>query len=410
MNIVKNFISKEMSYFKKLHAEAQRLISSIILFNLISPIFGIFVNAFLWRQSQDMILVAVFNLVFFMLIPFAFYANGLLLKKFAPNILCYTSLAIEGLVIASLIFFDTITYTTVVIIAVLYGITAGIYWANRNLLKLKTTQSHDRIYFTSIEASSGTVTGVFIPLFIGWFIALGSIIHLYSHVQGYQMISLMMLIIIAAIGFVMHGHAIKHTAGKLLVRNISKSWRRFRVLEFFYGLNNGMLIFIPTLMVLILVGNEEALGTIQSLSAIIASLIVYILAKYLDVKHRVLLFAVSTILLLIGGSVFGMLYSAFAVAIFFACSALSQPLSWIAISSLNLDMIDKNQHEHHYAYVCDQEIYLNGGRVVGIILFIAAVYFLSNEQALRYTPFFMAASQLLVLLLAKSVEKHHANN
>lgn len=221
------------------------------------------------------------------------------------------------------------------------------------------------------------------------------------------MISLMMLLVIAAIGIVMNGHTVKQTISTLLVHNVTPSWQRFRLLEFFYGLANGMIIFVPTLMVLILVGNEETLGTIQSLSAIIASLIVYVLAKYLDIKHRFLLFSVSAGLLILGGSIFGILYSALAVAVFFACNALAQPFSWVAISSLYLDLIDKKEDEKRFAYMCDVEIYLNAGRVGGILLFIGAIYFFSSEQALRFTPLLMGASQVLLLFLAHATENHH---
>jgi MFS transporter, YQGE family, putative transporter len=408
MRFIRTFLNREISYFKKLHQEAQRLLVSSVLFNLISPIFGIFVNAFLWRQSQDMILVALFNLIFFGVIPIAFYLNGFLLRKFAPNVLCYTALGIEGIVVASLIFLSNISYEITVIFGILYGLTAGFYWANRNLLKLKTTQSHDRFYFTSIEAASSNVTGVFVPLFIGWLITFGSIIHFYTPLQGYRIVAFLMLLIIGITGIVMHGHSVKHTTGKLLLKNAQTSWQRLRIVQFFIGLGGGMSIFVPTLMVLILVGNEATLGTIQSLSAIIASLIVYILAKYLRVRHRVLLFSISAGLVILGGSIFGYFYSALAVAVFFALMALAQPFIWMAISSLNLDLIDKETGDRQYAYVADQEIYLNGGRVVGILLFITGIHFFSSETALRYTPLFMGLSQLIIIFFAKSTEKHHA--
>jgi MFS transporter, YQGE family, putative transporter len=408
MRFIHKLIDQEISHFTKLHREAQRLLASAILFNLISPIFGIFVNAFLWRQSQDMILVALFNLTFFMIIPFAFYLNGFLLKKFAPNILCYSALAIEGIVVASLIFLSSISYTIAILFGILYGLTAGLYWANRNLLKLKTTRSHDRLYFTSIEAASSNVTGVFVPLFIGWLITFGSIIHLYTPVQGYRIVAFLLLLVIGITAIVMHGHSVKHTIGKLWLTNAQTSWQRLRIVQFFVGISSGMMIFVPTLMVLILVGNEATLGAIQSLSAIIASLIVYVLAKYLHVKHRVLLFSVSAALIIFGGSMFGFFYSALAVALFFALMALAQPFIWMAISSLNLDLIDQETDDRKYAYVADQEIYLNGGRVAGILLFIAGIHFFSSETALRYTPLFMGLSQLLIIFFARSTEKHHA--
>lgn len=410
MRFIQNFINQEIIYFKKLHADAQRLILSIILFSLVGPIFTIFVNAFLWRQSQDIILIAFYNLVLFTFILVAFYLNGILLNRYSVNRLYFIALALEGLSVVALIFLPTLSYLNVFLFSVANGLAAGMYWANRNLLTLKTTQSDDRIYFASLEIASSNINKVFIPLFIGWFITFGSTIHLYSPVQGYQIVSVVMLFIIGLIGVVMKKDSVKFPVAKLFLSKVSKGWQRFRLIQFIYGLNHGILAFVPTLIVLILVGNEETLGTIQSFSAILASLLIYLIAKRLDVKHRLILFSINVALLVLGASIFGIYYSALAVFVFFACQALASPFDWVAISSLNYDLIDKTNKADHYAYVCDQEIYLNAGRIVGITFFIAAIHFISNEFALRFAPFLVALLQIGLIFAARSAEKHHAKD
>lgn len=410
MNLIKTFINKEISYFKMLHRDAQKLIFSIMLYNLIGPIFAIFINSFLWRQSHDLTLITFYNLIAIVFIPVGFYLNGILLKKFSPILLYSISLVMSGMAVTALIFAPYASYTIVSIFSIITGISWGVYWGNRIFLTLKTTQSGDRIYFSSIESSSGMITNVFVPLFIGWFIAFGDIIHFYSATQAYQIISVIMLIIIGLIALITASINIKIPVDTLILKNTTPGWKKYRLLRIFYGFNNGILLFVPTLMILILVGNEEAVGTVQSLSSIMASLIIYILAKYLDTKHRMSLIAASVILLIIGGIIFGIFYSALAVSIFFACYALSQPLGYIATISLTYDLIDNKELEHHYAYVCEQELFLDIGRVIAILLFMLALFATSNELALRFTPLIGAIVQIGVFFLAKSVEKHHANN
>ena len=334
VNFIKLFIAKEIKNFQKLHPEAKRLFSSIMLFNLINPIYSIFINAFLWRQSQDLVLIAFYNLIVFIFIPGAFYFNGWLLKKTSLNRLYFISAAIQGVAVSSLIFLNSLSYPAIIIFGILNGIGMGMYWANRNFLTFKTTQSDDRIYFSSLEASAETASRVIIPLFIGLFITFGTTIHLYTPLQGYQIISVGIILVTLAIGLVMRGNPIHIPFGSMLVKQPSKSWQRFQALQFTYGINHGILTFVPILMVLYLVGQEESLGVIQSLSAIIGSLTIFLLGKYLHIRHRLTLFAINVIFLIIGGGIFGFMYPALGVTVFFACQALPQPFMWVALNSL----------------------------------------------------------------------------
>lgn len=410
MRFIHNVVNQEVSHFKKLHTDAQRLLLSIFLRDLVGPIFGLFINAFLWRQSQDLILVALFNLAFFLVIPAGFYLNGALLKRLSPGLIYFLSLLSSGAVAAGLIFLPQVSYNTVIIFGLLQGLVSGVYWAIRNLLTLKTTQSDNRIYFSSLESVSGTTTGVFIPVLIGWFITLGTILHLYSPIHGYQMTAIFMLAVIGVTALVVRRLSIKkYDAGRLFVTNPSKNWQRFQAIQFVWGLNNGIVTFIPALLILILVGQEAELGTVQSATAIFTSILLFALAKYLHTGHRLLLIFLSAVLLTVGAATFGIVYSAIGVFILIACQALASSFEWVGFSSLNYDLIDENGKEkaNHYAYVCDQEIYLNAGRVIAILLFIAIILFGSKELALRFAPLIVGVLQIFAYFFARSIENHN---
>lgn len=409
MNFIHSFIDKEVNYFRKLHQDGQKLLFGIFLNSLIDPMLGLFLNAFLWRQSHDIQIIAVYNLIVFSLITVGFYINGLLLKRFSPSSLFTIALGAFGLATSILIFLPTISYSIVILFGLIDGLCAGVYWANRNLLTLKTTQSDNRIYFSSLETSSGTITGVIVPLFIGWFIAFGSIIQVYSPVRGYQILSVGMLLIVAAIAIIMQTISIKrYNVGDLLIKKASSSWQKFQLFQLAWGLNEGATGFISILLVLILVGQEASLGTVQSISAIFTALIVFALAKFLHIKHRLTLIVVGVSLILLGATVFGILFSAVGVFILVATQALAHSIEWVAFSSLNYDLMEKdgNTEENHYAYVCDQEIYLNLGRIISVGIFMALVHFSSNTIALRYAPFIFGLAQILLIFTTRSIEKN----
>ncbi len=410
MNGFIRLLAKEKQHFNRLNANAQRLLSSIFLYNLIGPIFGVFINAFLWRQSHDVTLVALYNLALFAAVTPGFYLNGVLMRKFTTSALYTFGLLVGGLTIATLIFLPQINLLTVLIFGFLNGITVGLYWANRNLLTLQTTKSDNRIYFSGIESASQTITNILIPLLIGCFITFGTIIHLYSPLQGYQMLAMIMLLVIGFVGIIMRSFQTNtQTIPKLFLKNASASWNKFRLYELILGFLNGATAFLPTLIVLSLLGKEDTLGTIQAFAAALTAIIVYTIGKHLDIKHRVAILSASVVIGIVGAGFLSITYSPLGVFVFFASQALCAPLIWIAVNSLNYDLIDNEDqtNEHQYAYVCDQEIYLNAGRMLGIIAFLLLVQFVSGNFGLRFGPLLFAVSQILLIIIALSIEKHH---
>ena len=404
----KQFIAKEKAYFNKPHDNAQKLLITIFLDNLIGPLFGIFINAFLWRRTHDIVLVALYNLIVYAVIPLGFYINGYILRRNTPTMPYTVSLIINGLAVAALMFLPNVSYLAVIIFSIFDGFSAGIYWANRNLLTLKTTTTHDRIYFSSVETSSNTITSVIIPLVIGWFITFGTVIHLYTPVQGYQLLVVYMLVVIARIGIISKSiNTGTIEVPVLLLKNISSNWKKFRWIQFIYGIENGVAFIVPVLLVLILVGNEAALGLVQSISAILASVLIYFLGRALTIHHRMQLIALSIVLNIIGSFFLGIVYSAIGVFIYFALQTLSQQFIWVGGSSINYDLIDIDNKDpkKHYAYVSDQEIYLNGGRVFGILLFIIMTTLISNTFALRFALIFVGSTQIFLLFIYHTVDK-----
>ena len=407
MNVLKNLLAKELSHFYSIDIKGQKLLTSIALFSLVSPVFTIFINAFIWRQSQEFMLVSFYNLLSFVGVPLGFYLNGLLLRKFSPNVLYFLGLLATGLVTAIIIFLPQLDYISISTFGFLNGIAGGIYWANRNLLTLKTTTSSNRIYFSGIESILSTYSKILVPLCIGWFIIYGNTSGLYSELTGYKIVAILMLIIIGFTGILMMSFSVKTTEYKqLFLGKVSSAWNKFRALQVVLGFLQGVTIILPTLMVLSLLGKEDTLGTVQAVSAILTAFVVYALAKSLGIKHRLLLLQISFAVGLIGAVSFSILYSGVGVLIFYACQAISAPFLWIATSSLNYDLIDEDKNATtHYAYISDQELYLNGGRIAAILTFILLIQLYSNDFALRFTPLIFAISQIFLSLLAKSIEK-----
>ncbi|MGI8419627.1 MAG: MFS transporter [Candidatus Levyibacteriota bacterium] len=409
MEQTRKLVHHDISKFDHLAEPARKLLFSITIYNVIFPIFTIFINAFLWRESHNLTLLVIYNLVLYVALPIGFYVNGLLLQTFAAKKLLSVGLIVFGISVSVIIFQTSISYLAAAIFGLLNGFYAGIYWGNRNFLTIETTTSENRIYFSGLESMSLLITGILIPIIVGHFITFGTTFHLYSTHVAYKILAVLMLYVIVMIALVvLHITKTYEKPHTVLVRHPSKLWTKIRWIQFLYGAVSILQSFFPIVLVLYLLGQEDTLGVLQSISAAITAFIVYFVAKSLDTRHRVSLVRISFITALLGIGFFSIFYNtAIGIFIYLAAVSFMMPLLWIALHSLNFDAIDKEdiQNQTHYAFITDQEIFLNLGRIVSLASFLLLLIVFSDKVALRYLPFLLTILHGFLLILTKSIEK-----
>lgn len=405
--MLRKVINNELDHFHRLTHQAQELITSITLYNIVDPFLVLFTNAFLWRESQSPSLIAMYNLFYYIGLPIAFYLNGLLLKKYKPNHLYFFGNILQGTIISLLIFFSASSFVAIMLFGFMFGIGAGFFWANRNLLTLRITESDNRIYFAGLESLSGTLLSIIVPILIGGFIVLGSFLHLYSIHQGYAILSVISLGVLIFVGAFLRDMKLSIAPiTNIFLLKTSPLWTMFRSLTFTYGFLSGV-GFLTPIIILKFIGNEDKLGTVQSFAAIVSTVIVYAVAKKASQKHRMMILVSGVLLNFVGSLIFGILYSAIGTLILVTFFALASPFDWVAYSSLSNDTIDREEKihtQHHFSYVFDQELVLNIGRIVGIGCFFLFINYFPENVVLRFSPLFFVSTQVFLIWVGKSID------
>ena len=408
MEITKKILSVEKDHFNRLSSQAKQLIKGFTLFNLIFPIFSIFTMAYLWRQSHDIILVAIFNLGVFAAMPVGFYINGYLLKKFYPSKLYFSGILFQAIFTAAVIFSPVTNYTSTLIYGLFIGLSAGLIWSNRAFLVVKITSNKNMIYFISLDSTISLLLGIVVPVAIGSFIIFGQSGHLYSPVQAYYFLSLLMFLIV----FFIFNNTKNITSelpqlSQIFLKKPSKKWLKMRFFAFIFGLLSGLGSFVPIIMVMQFIGKEDALGTVQSLSAVVAAIIIYTVGKKITVEQRGWIVAGNVLFAILAGLSFAILYSKIGVFIYFIFQSFAQPLGSIGYSSIYYGLVEtENQKtQNHYSHIVDSEIYINSGRIIGITAFILFIHLSSQAVALRYTLLFFTFFQILLFIIARSIDK-----
>ncbi|RZK60540.1 MAG: hypothetical protein EOO91_00955 [Pedobacter sp.] len=172
------------------------------------------------------------------------------------------------------------------------------------------------------------------------------------------------------------------------------------------GVGQGFVIAAPVMLVMRLVGNEAAMGSIQSLGAGLSAVLLYVLGRYTKPKHRLKVYALGLLLFLTGSLINSFLYSATGAIIFVACLVFARPLLDLAYFPIQLGVIDcvsTIEKRSHFTYLFSHEVGLYLGRVVGCLLFVFSAKWIGEDWALRYALLMVAALQLLSLFVAKSI-------
>lgn len=402
------FLKKEVDSYRKLSHNARMVLWANFMDALTAPIGGLFINAFLFRETGDVLVIALYNLGCYSVLPLGFYINAVLMKKFKETNLYVFAFILFVVVLFFIIRISDINYFIITIYGMLVGISAGIYWGNRNLLTLKTTTDENRHYFLSIESSLSTIANIIVPVLFGFFISVGFKSNWYSIDFAYSTIPYLTLL-----GGIFAWFFLKNTnIEDFEPRNIrfvkgTPSWNRVRFFEFIRGLENGVFTIVPSLLILSILGKEDVLGGITSFSTLISVVVIYFVGKNLSSRKRFPMLLRISLFNLLGVVFLSVVFNRIGVIFFIILNSIIGSLISIINSSIiyKANEISKNDEASSYALLCDTEIFLDGGRNVSIFIFILINLIFPGDTALRFILIIASLVGLVKLFPARAITK-----
>lgn len=408
MEIINKLLKQELNHYRKLSDNSQKLLLSYTLYYFASPILSMFSNAFIWRQSRSLNLIIFFNFAYFTGLPIGYFINGKLLGRYAQNHLYAFGCITQGIIIAILMFIPIIQPSLILTYGILFGITSGFFWANKSFLTSTIVKSSARVYFSGTEQISAIVTGIIIPLFVGWFIFLGKASNVFNSVIAYRFIVIFTILILYTATRVIKDLKVEKSKVPKVTVRACKRWKTIRVSTFTLGLSNGIESILPIILVFMFIGNENSLGTLQAFSGIFLSFTLYYIAKKVTQYSRMYIVSLGIFLSILAAFLFGNLFSALGVICYFMINAFAGGFRWTAINPFHFDAIEgeeKFHSQHRYAYIFDQQLMLNLGRNTSLLLFLLLLCMLGKQTVIRLAPFLFALPQLVIVWIMGSVEK-----
>ena len=354
-------------------------------------------------------MVVTYQLAVYTGIPFTFLINGFLLRYIQIKRLYSAGMLLSGVSMGLMMSLGKLSLMGVGLTGMLMGMSFGLFWANRDFLALSTTNDANRNYYYGVETFFYTNTYVIVPAIIGWFIEetgrrgwLGG-----DRNTAYQIVTGLVFVLTLVSSFIVHRGKFENPpkTGILFFR-YHWLWNRMQVLAMLKGLAQGYIVTAPAMLIMRLVGQEGALGTIQAVGGILSAFLLYFIGRTTKPKHRIIIFAAGLTLFALGGLFNAVLFDTAGVLLFMVCLLLSRPLHDIAYFPIQMrviDLVSKLERRNQFAYILNQEIGFYVGRFAGCGMFILLAYKISDTFALRYALLIIGVVQLISLAVARII-------
>jgi YQGE family putative transporter len=402
---------RELQYFKSHPLGMRTLLLTNLIYALVMPIVELFIGAYIMRNSSDISLVVIFQLAVYTGIPLTFMLNGFLLNHFKIARLYSLGMLLSGVSMFAMMSLDQLDTVGVFVAGLIMGLSYGFFWANRDFLALNTTHDGNRNYYYGIETFFYTMTGIFVPLAAGAFIAstdlngwFGGNVNVAYH--GLT-IAVLVLSVFASI-LVHRGMFENPKKAPFLFLKFDRLWNKMLGLASLKGVAQGYIVTAPTMLVLSLVGKEGSLGLIQGVAALLSAILLYILGRVTGPKHRLLIYGIGCSLFVLGALFNAGLYSATGVILFMLCLLFARPLLDIAYFPVQLKVIDAvaaKEKRNEFAYIFNHELGLYLGRLIGCGLFIVLARYVSAYVALRYALLVIAVIHFMGFFVMRNIQE-----
>ncbi len=403
-----NMLSKlkqEVAHFKTQPHNFKILTLTNLVYALVLPVIDIFVAAYVMRNSNDPTKVVIYQLTIYTGIPLTFLLNGVLLRYFNIRKLYSAGMMLSGVSMIIMMSLKTLDLVGIGVAGITMGLSFGFYWANRDYLALAITNDKNRNYYYGLETFFYTIIAVIVPVGIGWFIEskgrTGDAHSAYVFITG-----AVLLITICASVVCFRGTFTNPEQKKYVFFKFHPLWYRLLSLAMLKGLAQGFLVTAPAMLIMLLLGQEGALGSAQSIGAVIAAVIMYILGRITKPSDRIRIFAAGLILFALGALLNGILFNEVGVVLFILLLLIAKPLldlAYFPIQFRVIEIVSKIEKRGEFAYILNHEAGLYIGRFVGAGTFLLLAYGISTEIALRYAVVIIAGLQLCSIWVAKKI-------
>lgn len=375
------------------------------LYSLSIALSNTFVNIYLWKQSGQFLDLAIYNLTIVVVQPLTFILAGKWAKKIDRIIVLRLGVIFLALFYLFVLFIGEEASHYLVLLGSVLGVGYGFYWLAYNVLTFEITEPETRDFFNGFFGTLNSFGGMVGPIFAGYIITRFTSFKGYTIVFGISL-SLFATAVILSFFLQRRGAKGKYAFTQIIKeREYNKNWRMITNAHFFQGLREGTFIFVISVFVFISTGSEFALGTFNLVHSGIAFIVYLLVGKVIKKENRnkAILFGGVLLYLALFIIITDVTYAR--LLLYAAVIAVAYPVLLVPYISITYDVIGRGWKaaEMRIEYIVVRELFLNGGRIVSILLFIVAISFFNEEKSIPVLLLIIGAGHAIAYLFVRKV-------
>lgn len=370
------------------------------LYSLSISLSNTFVNVFLWKQSGDYVSLAIYNLAIVVLQPLTFILAGRWAKHIDRVVVLRIGVIFLALFFVAVLFIGEKSSNYLVLLGSILGIGYGFYWLAFNVLTFEITEPETRDFFNGFMGALASVGGIIGPISAGFIIT-----RFISNV-GYTIIFSLSLALFTIAVFASFYLKRRSASGKYVLKAVlserkrNYNWRLITNSHFLQGTREGTFIFVISVFIFLSAKSELGLGAYGLLHAGIAFVFYTLASRFIKKDKRKLVMMIGGIMLY--AAIFIMIFDPTytKLLIYGAVVGIAYPLMLVPYASMTYDAIGKSTGaaEMRVEYIVVRELFLNGGRICSILIFIAATFIFNVEKVLPYLLLVLGLGHTLAAL------------
>lgn len=376
------------------------------LYSLSVALSNTFVNIYLWKQTGEYSDLALYNLSIVILQPLTFILAGRWAKKIDRVKVLRIGVSFLAIFYLMVLITGKNASTYLLLLGGLLGVGYGFYWLAYNVLTFEITEPETRDFFNGFLGILSSTGGMIGP------IAAGIIITRFEKFTGYSIVFGISLSLFALAVFLSFSLKPRPANGRydfkriLEERKKNENWRLITNAHFFQGLREGTFLFIISVLVYISTGSELALGTFGLINSGISFIAYYAASRLIKKNRRKKAILIGGIILYIAVLIIVWDINYVKLLIYAAMIAVAYPILLVPYVSTTYDVIGSawKAAEMRIEYIVVREIYINLGRIVSILSFLAAVTWFNEKESIPILLLFLGAGHSLIYLFVRRVQ------
>ncbi|MGJ9381743.1 MFS transporter [Salipaludibacillus sp. CF4.18] len=370
-----------------------------------------FVNVFLWKQSEDLIKLSIYNLSAVIMQPITFILAGRWAKKIDRIIVLRLGVISLSCFYLTVLILSDQAGKYLILLGALLGIGYGFYWLSFHVLTFEITEPETRDFFNGFLGLLTSFAGMIGPIFAGF------VITYMEDLIGYQVIfsgSLFLFSVAVFLSFFLGRRSAKgeyRLAEGFSYRKEYRHWKNILHANFFQGLREGSFIFVVIVWLYIATGSELAIGTYGLITSFLSFICYFIVGRFLPKTKRK--YAV-----LVGGTI--LYFAVFIIAfgadfthliIYGVFASIAYPLLLVPYLSLTYDVIGSSRDAAtmRVEYIVVRELFLNFGRIASILILIVAILGLGEEKGVPIALLFLGLGHFVIYWFIKDISLPESN-